>query len=156
MVNVVQSTYKATLDPARAGLISGCDFDVDTGVVETVAGIGFGLAVSQGVGSPGVIIGGTRLGFRGITVRDVTLESAQVDKYAQYQNAGVLTKGKIWVAPSHSVVAGDPVYFVGATGVFTNQSGGNQGPINGARWVTAAAGTGDLALVELSGYQRSA
>lgn len=155
MVNVVQSTYKATLDPGRPGLISGSDYDVDTGIVETVAGIGFGLAVSQGAGDLGVIIGGTRLGYRGITVRDVTLESAQVDKYAQYQNAGILTKGKIWVAPSHSVVAGDPVYFVAATGVLTNQSGGNQGPINGARWATAAAGTGDFALVEFSGYQRS-
>lgn len=155
MVNTVQSTYQERMDPGRAGLVVGADWNADTGICETAAGLAFGIAVSQGSADKGVIIGGTRLGFRGITIRDVTLEVSQSDKYNQYQNVGVLTEGKIWVAPSHSVVANDPVYFVAATGVLTNQSGGNQGPINGARFITTAAGTGDLALVELSGYQRS-
>lgn len=152
----IQSSYTERMDPARAGMTKGADFNAVTGIVETAAGVGFGLAVSQGTGDQGVVIGGTRVGFLGITIRDVTLESDQSDTIDQYQNAGVLDRGQIWVAPSHSVVANDAVYFVAATGVLTNQSGGNQGPINGARFVTTAAGTGDLALVELSGYKRSA
>jgi hypothetical protein len=150
----VQNTYVENMAPGLPGLIVGSDYNVDTGNCETVAGLAFGIAVSQGAADKGVIIGGTRLGFRGITVRDVTLENAQQDKYAQYQNVGVLVRGKIWVAPEVAVVAGDPVHFNATTGALTNTGG--QGPINGARWVTSAAGTGDLALVELSGHQRSA
>lgn len=153
-MGVTQSSYSERMDPARAGMISGSDYDTDTGIVETVAGIGFGLAVSQGAADKGIIIGGTRLGFVGITVRDVTLESAQSDKYVRYQNAGVLSRGNVWVAPAVAVSRNDPVHFDATTGVLSNTGG--QGPINGARWVTSAAGTGDLALVELSGYKRSA
>jgi hypothetical protein len=153
----VQTSYSESMRKSLPGVVEGCDFDADTGLVETVLGIGFGLAVSQGANSDqGIIIGGTRVGFIGVTIRDVTLESDDADVYQQYANAGVLRRGTIWVAPTHSVAAGDAVYFVAATGALTNQSGGNQGPINGARWRTAAAGTGDVALLELSGYQRSA
>lgn len=154
MVNNVQPAYQERMDPARAGLIHGSDRDVVTATCETVAGIGFGLAVSQGAASKGAILGGTRLGFLGISVRDVTLKVENADKYLVPNSMGILTRGQIWVAPAVAVVANDPVHFVAATGVLTNT--GNQGPINGARWVTAAAGTGDLAIVELSGYKRSA
>lgn len=153
--NITQPSYQATLDKARRGLPLGCDYNADTGNCETVAGLAFGIAISQGsVSDKGVIIGGTSAGFRGITMRDVTLENAQLDKYAQHQNVGVLTRGKIWCLPSHAVAPGDAVYFVGATGVLTNQSGGNQ-VVNGARWVTTAVADA-LAVVELSGFQRSA
>lgn len=152
--NIVQSTYQATLDPGRAGLPVGTDWNADTGNCETVAGLSFGIAVSQGaVTDKGVVIGGTSETFRGITLRDVTLESAQLDKYARYQNVGVLTRGKVWCLPSHAVAPGDPVYFVPATGVLTNQAGGNE-VINGARWVTTAVADA-LALVEVSGFMHS-
>lgn len=149
----VQSTYTENMRAGLPGLISGSDFDADTGNVETAAGIGFGIAVSQGAADKGVIIGGTRLGFRGITIRDVSLESDQLDKYAQYQSAGILTRGKIWVTVATAVAAHDPVHFTAATGTLRNA--GEQGPVNGARWVTSASING-LALVELKGYQRSA
>lgn len=150
----VQTTYSENMRPGLPGLVVGSDFDIDTGNVETAAGIGFGLAVSQGAADKGVIIGGTRAGFRGITVRDVTLESDQLDKYAQYQNAGILTQGKIWVVITATACAAhDPVHFNAATGAMLNTGG--QGPINGARYVTSAAQDG-LAIVELKGYQRSA
>lgn len=153
--NIIQSTFTERMEPGRAGVILGGDqFDADTGICETVAGLAFGIAVSQGSADKGVVIGGTRAGFRGITIRDITLESSQTDKYARYQNVGVMTRGKIWCTPSHAVAAGDAVYFVAATGVLTNQSGGNQGPINGARFVTTAVADA-LAIVELTGYQRS-
>lgn len=149
----IQTTYSENIRAGLPGLVVGSDYNIDTGNVETAAGIGFGLAVSQGAADKGIIIGGTLAGFRGITVRDVTLESAQADEYSQYQNAGVLVRGKIWVTVGAAVAAGDPVHFVAATGAFTNT--GDVGPILGARYVTSAALNG-LALVELSGYQRSA
>lgn len=154
MTTVVQSTYAENMDPARAGMIHGSDYDSETGVVETSAGIGFGIAVSQGSEDRGVIIGGTSELFRGVAIRDVTLESSQSDEYAQYQNLGYMSRGRIWVAPSHSVAPGDAVYFVPGTGVLTNQSSGNE-IVLGAAWRSTAAGTGDLALVQLSGFARS-
>lgn len=154
MTTVVQSTYAENMDPARAGMIHGSDYNSETGVVETAAGIGFGIAVSQGSEDRGVIIGGTSELFRGVAIRDVTLESAQSDKYAQYQNLGYMSRGMIWVAPSSAVAPGDPVYFVPSTGVLTDASGGNE-VINGAAWRSSAAGTGDLALLQLSGFARS-
>lgn len=153
--NIVQAAYSERIDAGRAGVILGGDqADVDTGICETVAGLAFGIAVSQGSADKGVVIGGTRVTFRGITVRDITLESADLDKYPQYSNVGVMTEGKIWCTPSHAVAPGDAVYFVAATGVLTNQSGGNQGPINGARFVTTAVADA-LAVVELNGFQRA-
>lgn len=150
---VTQSTYTENMRAGLPGLVVGSDYDIDTGNCETAAGLAFGIAVSQGAADKGVIIGGTRLAFRGITVRDVTLENDQLDKYAQYQNVGVLTRGKVWVTVSVAVAAHDPVHFSATTGQFTNTGG--QGPVNGARYVTSA-GINGLALVELKGYQRSA
>lgn len=154
----VQANYTERMRAGVAGMVQGSDFNSDTGICETAAGIGFGLAVSQGTGDKGVVIGGTRLGFRGITIRDVTLvhSDANLDKYIENENMGILTRGKIMVATTVPVAAGDAVYFVAATGVLTNVSAGNQGPINGARFIRSAAGNGDVAIVELSGYQRSA
>jgi len=144
-----QTTYQENLDLPRPGTESGCDGNVDTGIVETAAGIGFGLAVSQGSGDNGVVLGGALAGFRGVSLKDATLRPENEDKYAQYENAGVKTRGKVWVSPSESVAAGDPVHYDTTTGRFA-MSGGI-GPILGARWATSAAADG-AALVELSGY----
>jgi hypothetical protein len=144
----VQSTYQENLDAARAGLLAGSDFNADTGICETAAGIGFGLAVGQGAADKGVVLGGALAIFRGIAVRDVAL-GAEVEKYPQYANVGVITRGKVWVLVAADVAPNDPVHYVSATGAFTNT--GDIGPILGARYVTSAV-SGGLAQVELSGY----
>jgi hypothetical protein len=142
MVNVVQSTYSERIDKARAGMIGGSDFNTRTGVVETAAGIGFGLAVSQGAGDQGIILGGSA--FVGITVRDVAV-GAEGTKYNQYVNAGFLTRGQIWVTVVSAVVAGAAVHYDTSTGALDDSTGT---AIPGARFVTSA-GAGELALVEL-------
>lgn len=148
----IQTTYQERLDPARKGMIHGSDYNTVALTCETAAGLAFGVGVSQGAADRGAVIGGQSELFRGITVRDVTLENAQLDKYAQYQGMAVLTRGFIWVAPSAVVAPGGPVYMVPGTGVFTSVSGGNE-LIQGAAWRSTAAGTGDLALLELSGQK---
>ena len=56
----VQTTYIRYLFPAQNGMLaSEHNFAADTRIVETAAGIGFGLAVSQGVNDDGCIIGGS-------------------------------------------------------------------------------------------------
>lgn len=151
MPNNVQPNYRETMEPARAGMVHGSDWNSVTLVCETEAGIGFGRAVTQGAADRGAVLGGASEDFRGITIRDVTLESSQADKYARYQNMGVLTRGQIWVVPPVAVAPGDLVYFIPSTGVLTNSASGNE-LIEGARWRSTAAGTGDLALVEIPAF----
>jgi len=142
----IQTTYTEQMPIGTAGLVQGSDFNSATGIVEDAAGIGFGLPVHQGANSDqGIVAAGTLTTFRGITIRDVAA-GAEQDKNAQYQNAGVLTRGKIMVVASVDVVAGDPVHYDGTTGVWLKTGG--QGPIVGARYATSAS-AGGLAVVEL-------
>jgi hypothetical protein len=74
----------ATRTPApqiRAGLVGmiadEVEHSVTTRLCETTAGIGFGLAVSQGTGDKGCILGGSA--FIGVTVRDIALSLSPVD-----------------------------------------------------------------------------
>jgi len=135
MSTVVQRTYRPQIAPAVAGMIADeVRASVDTRIVETSAGIGFGLAVGQGTKDDGCVLGGSN--FVGITVRDVTLDRlpidplsiavnpAPVDTYQQYQNAGVLSTGRIWVVPGANVTAGDGLFYSTTTGVLTNSASG--------------------------------
>lgn len=146
----IQTDYTERMLPPSPGTIAGSDFNTKTGNCETAAGIGFGLAVSQGVLSDkGVVLGGALPGFLGISVRDITLASvggASVDKYQQYKNIGYLSRGQIWVLAGAAVAANDPVHFDAATGAISNAGG--VGPIPGARFVTSGA-NGSRVLIEL-------
>jgi hypothetical protein len=98
-----------------------------TRVVETPAGIGFGLAVSQGAKETGCVLGGAT-NFIGLTVRDITLVRSPIDPlasglapldvYPQYSNAGIRSRGHIWVMAGADVNPGDPLFYSAGSGVF--------------------------------------
>lgn len=134
MVNNVQPSYQSRLDPARAGLMTDCNFQTKTGIVETEAGIGFGLAVSQGVNEQGVVLGGASK-FLGVTVRDIT-QGAEEDKYPKGASLSYLKYGEIWVSPAADVANGDVVTYDSTTGRFSNTGGV---AIPGARWSSSGA-----------------
>ena len=139
----VQSVYIRYLLPAQNGMLaSEVNWAADSRNVETAAGIGFGLAVSQGVADAGCIIGGSA--FVGITRADIT-PPLTVDVYPQYAVAGILVMGDLWVIPDNAVVAGEAVYYSSTTGKL-GHSGGTV--IEDARWMTSAA-AGGLAVVRL-------
>jgi hypothetical protein len=139
----IQTTYDTGLSAPTPGSIGGSDFNSKTGICETVAGIGFGLAVGQGSADKGVVLGvGT--GFLGISIRDVAV-GAEVTKYPRYGNMGYISRGQIWVLAGAAVGAGDAVHYDAATGAISN-SGGNTVP--GARFVTSGA-NGARVLIEL-------
>jgi hypothetical protein len=136
----VQSTYIRYLLPAQNGMLaSSVNWAADTKQVETAAGIGFGLAVSQGVADQGIVIGGSA--FVGVTRADITLPQASgitvVDTYLQYDNAGVLTMGDIWVNCYASVTPATAVVFEAATG----KLGIAGTSIAHGRWMTTAVGS---------------
>jgi hypothetical protein len=138
--------------PGQNGMLaSEVNFVADTRIVETAAGIGFGLAVSQGVNDKGCIIGGAN--FVGITRADPTLPQAAgltvIDTYAQNDNAGILKEGDIWVNCYASVNPTTAVTFSATTG----QLGLAGTTITNARWMTTAvgsSGTPALAVLRVS------
>jgi hypothetical protein len=149
----VQTTYTRYQLPAQNGMLASMvNWAADTRIVETAGGIGFGLAVSQGaLSDKGCIIGGTA--FVGITRADPTIARADlypapsmgIDIYPQYDNAGVLTMGDLWVFTDNAVIPGEAVYYSSTTGRL-GHSGGTV--IEDARWMTTAA-AGGLAVVRL-------
>ena len=85
MSTVVQTRYAPIIEPAVEGMIAEMTgSEVGTRVCETVAGIPFGKAVSQGTRPKGVIIGGAA--FVGLSVRDITLMSTPVDPLSETPN----------------------------------------------------------------------
>lgn len=154
----VQTEYTERQRQALVGQIATMnDWDGDTRVVEPSSGIPFGRACCQGSSDKGVGLGGALATFVGVSIRDTTLapvsaDSDYLDEYPQYSNAGILTRGKIWVQPGSSVTAGAVVHYNATTGVF-DDSGGS-GPLPGARWETGLNADG-LAMLRLSGIQRT-
>jgi len=142
----VQSTYTRYQPVGQPGMLADeTNFVADTKVVETAAGVGFGLAVSQGTGDRGCIIGGSN--FVGVTRADQTLAQAggitSVDVYLQYDNAAVVSMGDIWVNCYASVTPATTVTFSASTG----QLGLAGTTITHARWMTSAAGSAGTPVV---------
>lgn len=150
---VVQNSYSENIRPAVAGMVANQrNWDADTLNVETAAGIPFGVAVGRGAAVDGAILGAAGGdGFRGISIRDVTLDPRDKDAYQKEANIGVLTNGDIWVTTGGPVTAGQPVTFDKATGVLSNIApSATQFVAMGATWMTNAP-AGGLAIVRLSG-----
>jgi len=153
-MSVIQDTYSENQPIAYAGMPADADHSIDTRICETVAGIGFGVAVSQGSADKGGLIGGASAAvFAGVTVKDVTCLG---DEYAQYDNMGVMYRGTVWVTVGGDVTDGGDVTFASTTGVLSSAAAsGSQFAIAGARWMTTAA-SGSLAKLRLSGHLPSA
>lgn len=155
-----QTSYSERMAPPMAGVVAGQmdNARTTTGICETASpGIPFGRAVSQGSASDqGVIIGGTLAGFRGVTIRDVTLRgdraADELDAYQVPDNVGILESGDIWVEPTVAVAANDVVWFNATTGTFNISTG--IGPIPGARFKTSC-GIGGRAILSLDGGRKA-
>ena len=152
MSPAVQTTYGPMSSP-QAGTLGASDYDSITGICEGGGSIPLGRAVSKGaLSDKGVILGGSLAGLRGVSFKDVTLSSSQLDNYALTNSVGVLQRGQLWVEPGEAVLANDPVYFSTTTGILFKSAGaGRVGPVKGMRFVTGAA-IGGRALLYISGY----
>lgn len=157
----VQGAYGERIAPPGPGIVAGHmnEARITTGICETASpGIPFGRAVSQGsLSDEGVILGGSLAGFRGVSIRDITLpgDRAVVDAFLPPDSLAVLESGDIWVEPNEAVAAGNAVYFVAATGIFSDNATGAIGPIPGARWKTSC-GVGGRAILSIPQGGRAA
>jgi len=152
----VQETYSENIPVTLPGTLADEDHSVDTYVVETEAGIGFGLACSQGTEDHQTLLGSASAAlFIGISVKDKTVPGAE-ELYPDQENIGIMYRGDIWVTTGGVVNVGDDVTFVASTGVLSSEAtSGTQFAISGARWMTSAS-SGGLAKVRLSGSLPSA
>ena len=150
----VQTTFPETMRQGVPGMINNMvDFNTISRNCATVAGIPAARAVSQGTTDIDAVIGGTLVGFLGLTVLDPTVRNPNVatpDVYPQYAEMGILTKGEMFATTVVGITAGDPVHFVAADGTLTNT--GAIGPVPGARWKFTRL-AGELNIVQL-GIQR--
>lgn len=137
----VQSNY-GYMTAAREGEIAEMDpgQHIITALVENAGGLGLGKVAMQGANDDGCkAVDGTGT-FKGISVRDRSINPANNggagDKYDRYDNAGLMKRGCIWVQPYENVAAGDPVYFVTATGLL-GKTVTSSTQIPNAEWATA-------------------
>lgn len=148
----VQTSYGERMPVGQAGGPAEGAYEADTCSVETAAGIGFGLACGRGSAADGAVLGGAQ--FRGISIRDVNVPASDSapDKFPQYANIPLMTKGVIWVNAAVAVEAGQLVHYDTTTGALSN-TGGTE--IAGATW-ESDAGIGALAKLRLDGSLPSA
>lgn len=149
----VQTTFSETMRPALAGMIADTTPQtILSRVVESATGLAFGVVATKGTGDLQVkpAPGGA---YQGITVADLTVQhtappAGNPDFYPDKDVCNILVIGAIWVTVGAAVTAGEPVYYVPATGVITNVSTSNTA-IPGARFESSAA-SGALAKVRLT------
>lgn len=149
----IQTTFAQSLAPAYEGMIGDSrDQTVLSLNVESAAGIGFGKVAVKGTADRQIRVAEAGRAFRGVTVAThfagfTPGQQGPVDLYHQYETVPVLIVGPIWVMASVAVAVGDPVYFVPATGVFTNVATGNT-LIPDAIFETSTSGAG-LAMISI-------
>lgn len=146
----VQTTY-STMTAARAGQIADMQesYNAFSRTVSTAAGIAFGAPVQRGAsdGLAKAIGDGSLTTFLGVAARTQSRDANNGDKFAQYEDVRILDKGTIWVTVGANVAQGDAVYFVTATGVWTN-SATSATAVDNAVWDSTAT-SGNLAILRL-------
>lgn len=147
-----QTSYSIKQPKAYAGLVyAQSPHDIVSRDVETVAGIGFGVAVSRGTDKERQIDAGGA-DFIGITIRSLDKEGAANTGAIQWnetESAGVLRTGYIWTACPAGCNPGDAVKYTNATGVIdAGAPVAGETAIANAQWETVAA-AGGLAVIRI-------
>lgn len=147
-----QTSYDINQGKAYAGLIYALHpHQIDSRAVETVAGIGFGVAVGRGTDLEKQCVLGTAA-YLGITVRSLDREAddaAGAIEYSQYETAAIMREGYVWVALPAGGNPGDAIKYTTATGVLdVGTAGVGETQLDGATLETVTA-AGELGVVRL-------
>ena len=147
----LQTAYTARILPAYEGMVADSrEHEIESRIVETAAGIGFGKVVVVGTSDQQVRISEASRAFVGISEATHQSELGGLsDLYPQYANIPIMRYGMIWVLASVAVAPGQPAYFVPATGVLTNVTSGNT-LIPGGTFESSTSGSG-LAKLRIAG-----
>jgi len=147
-----QTSYSIGIRAALAGLLyAQAPHDIVSRAVETVAGIGFGVAVTRGTDADKQIDLAGSADFLGITIRSLEQEGGEAAaiQWDQYETAGVMREGYIWAVCPAGCVPGNAVKYTDGTGVLdAGAAGAGETQLDGATWETTAA-AGELAVIRL-------
>jgi len=140
---MTQTTYNETLDAGRnGGIVNTEPKTLISRTVEEAAGLGFGVAVSQGANDQGCVLTTGANTVVGVSVRERSVTNED-DTWSQYDSARIMTSGVIWVVAKVAIVAGDVVHFNAGW----DKAGGAE--VTNARYDSSGA-IGDLVKLRLS------
>lgn len=137
MVSAVQTTYPDGIAEGFAGLVADQrPQSRRSSICQDAAGVAFGKPAFRGT-LDGTFTGllaadETTARFLGVTIADVTQAA---DLYPQYETAGILEKGPIWVTTAVAVTQGDPVYVTQAE-TWSNVTSADAFLVPDAEWDT--------------------
>jgi hypothetical protein len=100
--------------------VDGREYDAQTMICGEAAGIGWGLPVARSGGDKTAMLltAGNAAAFKGVSLRDVSVRPSAGDKFPQYENMPVLTRGPVFVLVQEAVAADDAPLFDTATSKF--------------------------------------
>ena len=146
----VQTDYTSEMAPGYEGMIANTEPNVLISRTVEGAAIGFGRAVKQGTADTEIEAATAAADvYRGITVRDQSVDPSSANATPVGESALVMTKGVVWVTAFDGVVAGAPVYMrvAGGSARFTDTATDNLA-IPGAVF-DSSGGAGDLVKIRL-------
>lgn len=149
-----QTSYSIDQPKGYPGVIyAQSPSDLISRSVETVAGVPFGYAVSRGTNADEqCLLGGAAALFLGITVRSLEREGAVNTgdvQYNQFEAAGIMRTGDIWVTVPAGCVPGDQVKYNATTGVIdSGAAAAGEVQLDGAKF-ESTAGAGELAILHI-------
>lgn len=120
----IATSFPETLEKGYAGSIAdaaGCELISRS----AEAAVSFGGAVVEsgtGKGGQGRAITTGDTVVLGVAIRDQSVPAGQ-NAYAAKDNMRIMKKGAVYLTAGATVVPGDPVHVVAATGVWTNTGG---------------------------------
>jgi len=149
----VQTSYSINQAVAYAGMLyAQAPHNISSFAVETVAGIGFAVAVKRGTDSEQQCDLAGSADFVGITLRSLDREASAntgAINYSRYETAGVMRKGYVWAVCPTGCNPGDSVKYTDDTGVLdAGSAGAGETQLDGANWETTAS-AGGLAVLRL-------
>lgn len=151
------------MEAAKAGLIYGLDYEIESKVVPSGVTFDFGDPVFIDEGSEEVVAkadsNDASLNFFGIAiVSQRSFDDAQGD-YPAYDTINVMTRGKVWVptVSGVSAIANKPAYVgnvIATTAAYEKWTDSNSATYDaGCFFRTNADGVGGLAVIEVRGVK---
>ena len=156
------STYQTTYNDAPPKGVHGqvANAELSNRISRTIetAAVPFGAPVQRGAADHGAVAFTTG-DFLGLAILNPAVPgnvatATTPDQYPVGFTAAILTRGQMYVTAGETVVQGDDVYYVTATGKYTTTAAaGSVGPLTGVFFDTGG-GNGDI--VEISVGNRTA
>lgn len=146
----LQTTYTENMLPGAVGRRANMEeWNTITRTNSGATAIGFGQPVERGANAHTAVIWDGTGSFLGITEADpgiVPPIGGTVDTFPQYASMPINRMGVIWVMSGGACTAGGPVYWIAASGKYTNTSAGNV-LIPNAEFEITVAGTDTLVTI---------